>query len=280
MMQQRCRKNKGFTTTELLIAMVIFGIVIALASGAVVQYLHIQSDQEAITSAQSKLRRVTELVTQELRSAVLGSITNSPYASDHDSVSFLLLDGGAGYSVLPPDSGNNADFPSANSFSVSSSAADTAELGIASGNQLLMLNADGNALLFNASNPSKNGTTRWRINQTGGCRNTITYTPGNTLLFKVRTFALRHDNTSKELKAVDGPTPEQTLAFNITEFRIDYIYNGVPQGTFINSTDFERLQVVASTTERSRGREIERTYSSQIEIPNSTLRIGALTVCP
>lgn len=275
------KKRQGFTMLELLIAMGIFGIVIALASGAIVQYLRVQSDQEAITSAQAKLRRVSELVSQELRSAVFGGISNTPYTANDEAISFMLLDGGAGYPVLPQDSGKNASFVAAANLSVNSSAPDSSSLGIAKGDQLLLLNGDSprQALLFNAGNVVKNGGSEWRIVHPG-CGNTVDYTDGDTLLFKVRQFGLRYDATNKELKATDGNTAEQTLAFNITDFRIDYVYGGVVSKTYTGPTNLDRLQVVVSTEEQSRGKPIERTYSSFIELPTTTMQIGEPKLCP
>mgnify|MGYP002780852933 FL=1 len=286
------RSQQAFTLIEILIALAIFGILIAIASGAIVQYLRVQSDQEAVTSAQAKLRRVTELVSQEMRSAVFGSIiaddADNNYDSDKDSISFLLLDGGAGYPVLPHDSGNNASFPPAANLEISSSVADTTALGIDVGDELLMLNAKGDALLFTADNVTKNGSAAWRIVHPG-CGNSIDYTPG-TLLFKVRTFALRHDTATKTLFARERGA-EQTLAWNITDFRIDYVYQDSAGDTEIeddylgktlgSGATLQRLQIVADTEESSRGRPIKRTYSSQIEIAESDqITIGGLTVCP
>jgi prepilin-type N-terminal cleavage/methylation domain-containing protein len=279
--------RKAFTLIEILIALAIFGILIAIASGAIVQYLRVQSDQEAVTSAQARLRRVTELVSQEMRSAVFGSIlpnNGSNYDADTDSISFLLLDGGAGYPVL----GTAATFSTAASLNISSSAIDNAALGIATGDELLMLNPGSGALLFRAGAMVKN-VADWSITHVGTCKNTIPYTP-NTLLFKVRTFAVRHDLASKTLFAREGGV-EQTLAWNITNFRIDYVYQNVAGSTEINPVSFptkkiggltlQRLQIVAGTGELSRGKTIERTYSSQIELAdNNTVNIGGLTVCP
>jgi prepilin-type N-terminal cleavage/methylation domain-containing protein len=285
------RYTKGFTIIEILIALAIFGVLIAIASGAIVQYLRVQSDQEAVTSAQAKLRRVTELISQEMRGAVFGSIiaddADNNYDSDQDSISFLLLDGGAGYPVLPHDSGNNASFKPAANLQISSSSPDTASLGIDDDDELLMVNAKGEALLFVAGNVTKNGGAEWRIVHPG-CGNTIEYTP-NTLLFKVRTFAVRHDLNSKTLFARENGL-EQTLAWNISEFRIDYVYEkggvtkinepGYPTKDLLNGFSLKRLQIVASTEELSRGKSIERTYSSQIEIAdNNQIAIGGLTVC-
>jgi prepilin-type N-terminal cleavage/methylation domain-containing protein len=280
--------QRAFTLIEILIALAIFGILIAIASGAIVQYLRVQSDQEAVTSAQARLRRVTELVSQEMRSAVFGSIiaddADNNYDSDKDSISFLLLEGGAGYPVL----GNATNFSTSASLSISSSAADNAALGIATGDELLMINPSSGALLFRAGTMAKNGST-WSIAHVGTCKNTIAYTP-NTLLFKVRTFAVRHDPTNNILFAREGGA-EQTLAWNISDFRIDYVYQkgavtdinpvGYPAKEIVASGfKLQRLQIVAGTGELSRGKTIKRTYSSQIELADDNIvNIGGLTVC-
>jgi prepilin-type N-terminal cleavage/methylation domain-containing protein len=280
------RSHQAFTLIEILVALAIFGILIAVASGAIIQYLRVQSDQEAVTSAQAKLRRVTELLSQEMRGAVFGSIINTPYASGTESISFLLLDGGAGYPVLPLGSGSA--FPAAANLQISSSAPDTNALGIADGDQLLMINANGDARLFTATNVAQNGGFEWRIVHSGGCSNGITYTPG-TFLFKVRTFGVRYDSASDTLFANEG-AGEQTLAWNITDFKIDYVYSdgttteinrsGYPTKT-LGAFTLQRLQIVAGTKELSRGKPIERTYSTQIELPNNNqVSIGGLTVCP
>jgi prepilin-type N-terminal cleavage/methylation domain-containing protein len=273
------RSRQAFTLIEILVALAIFGILIAVASGAIVQYLRVQSDQEAITSAQAKLRRVTELLSQEMRSAVFGGIFNTPYTSDTDNISFLLLDGGAGYPIVAT---------STTSLDISSSAADTTALGVAPGDQLLMLTADGAGLLFRANTVTQSGLL-WRVTQPAGCTNSFAYTT-NTTLFKVRTFAVRYDKASTTLFASES-AGEQTLAWNITDFKIDYVYQDSAGNTEIDRPGFpartlgafnlQRLQIVAETIERSRGRDFTRTYSTQIELPNTNqVSIGGLTVCP
>src|SRR5690606_18560030 len=93
------RRTAGITLLEMVVAMAILGLLIVIAYSAIVQGLQVQSSQEAVTSTQARLRRVSEVYTQELRSAVLGAVSDSPYPSDSSSVSFTLLDGGAGFQV-------------------------------------------------------------------------------------------------------------------------------------------------------------------------------------
>src|SRR5690606_5790547 len=126
----RASRTTGMTLIETLVALFVSGIVATIATTGVVNVLRVQAVNEAATSAPAKLRRVTEVLTQELRSAVLGGVTNAPYASNNTQISFLLLDGGAGYQVLPHDSGKNSSFVEA------------ANVDISSGNSLAEVRAD------------------------------------------------------------------------------------------------------------------------------------------
>jgi len=90
----RRRLSSGMTLVELLVAMAVLGIILTVAYSAMVSSLRVQTDQEAITTSQAKLRRVVEVITQDLRSAVFGSITNQPFASNDRQISFALIAGG------------------------------------------------------------------------------------------------------------------------------------------------------------------------------------------
>src|SRR5690625_1229342 len=95
-------RQRGVTLVEILVALAVFSVVMAIAYGAINGSLRVQADQEAATTTQGKLRRIVEVITQDLRGAVFGSITTQPYASDNSQVSLLMLTGGAGYTVLQP----------------------------------------------------------------------------------------------------------------------------------------------------------------------------------
>src|SRR5690554_5781419 len=105
----RSHSGRGMTLVELLVALAVFSIVLVIAYAAINGSLRIQSDQEAATTTQGKLRRIIEVVSQDLRSSVFGSITDAPYSSNQNQVSFMMLTGGAGYTVVPPNS--LVDFP-------------------------------------------------------------------------------------------------------------------------------------------------------------------------
>src|SRR5690554_1229071 len=106
-------RSQGMTLIEMLIALAVFGIVLAMTYTAITGSLRVQAAQEAATTSQAKLRRVIEVISQDLRSAVFGSITDDPYDADSRQVSFMLLAGGAGYPVL-----EEKDFALKNSFDV------------------------------------------------------------------------------------------------------------------------------------------------------------------
>ncbi|MCV5738384.1 prepilin-type N-terminal cleavage/methylation domain-containing protein, partial [Escherichia coli] len=66
------RRARGFTLIEILVALAVLITVTAIAYNGMIQSLQTQSDQEAATNSQAKLRRVMEVITQDLRSAIFG----------------------------------------------------------------------------------------------------------------------------------------------------------------------------------------------------------------
>lgn len=66
-------ERRGFTLVELLLALAILATLLAVAYGGVIQFMQSRSDLEAAINAQAKLRRIVEVFTQDLRSAVFGA---------------------------------------------------------------------------------------------------------------------------------------------------------------------------------------------------------------
>lgn len=295
-------KAKGLTLVELLVALFVLGVLSTLALGALMQFMHTRSDLDASVSAQAKLRRIMEIFTQDLRSAVFGGLAGSPYATGRQSISFALIQGGAGYPVLPHDSGNNNPFPSASEAKVLY--VDNT-LDLRSGDFALMVNAAGDGVVFkvtqvNPVGPSEPG--RWHVVH-AGCGNTIPYTP-NTLLFKVQPLGFRYDGNSKELRTTIGDSGEIPLAFDLSGFRIDYVYEAARRDVVLNPGGYDytnppsggapplelalngkiytlrRLQLVLSTHFPSRGKLLERTYQAQVELASNTqFRVARILSC-
>ncbi|SDE57693.1 prepilin-type N-terminal cleavage/methylation domain-containing protein [Thermus arciformis] len=294
--------RKGLTLLELLLALAILGTVLALAYGAVVQFMQSRSDLDATVSAQAKLRRIVEVFSQDLRSAVLGGIAATPYPSGRGSISFALLEGGAGYPVLPHDSGSNSSFKQAAEAKIVVLASDPDQIGITPGDFVLMVNNAGDGVILPVTQVNRVGgePNRWHVVH-AGCGNTIDYTP-NTLLFRVRTLGFRYDPIGRQLVYREGrgdEVDEVPVAFDLDRFELHYVYeaafgdtvtdpsgdNYTPSYDFTNPTSAPPYQVTQGTTGKvyslrrlsvtleasflSRGRRFSRTYTSQVELSSN-----------
>jgi prepilin-type N-terminal cleavage/methylation domain-containing protein len=284
-------KRQGFTLVELLIALAILGILLGIASNAIVQYLGIQSDQEAQTSVQARLRRTSEIVSQELRGAILGAVTGLPYTSGANQISVALLDGSAGYPV------SQMTTTSTRIISTASSAAD---VGLSANDYVLIVGSDNQAVMKKVntvSAPASSVVTLSHSNCAAAALN-------NPLLFKVRTLGYRYDRANRRLLAREGNNAETAVAFNISSFSIDYIYTSTAgvvlpdasepsppaRSATVGGTNYtlDRLEVTIAGEERSRGKTISRTYANQIDLVDNTRLINVamsysiqgVTICP
>lgn len=277
----RRRSGHGVTLVELLVALAVFGIVLAIAYAAINGSLRIQADQEAATTTQGKLRRIVEVVTQDLRSSVFGSITDAPYSSNQSQVSFMMLTGGAGYTVVPPSS--LVDFPLERHIHVQMDDATHLE-----GRDIVMIESNervGVVLPITDVIPDYSRPGVWELRSS--CRNTISYEQHSTLIFEIETIGLRFDEASESIRTSSAAGDEAAFAFGISDFRIDYVYmsgedldvrsepfklGGVPQRTFDDSGDtyvLQRVQFVVAAAAESRGRTTEHAYTGQVELSSN-----------
>lgn len=295
------RRDNGLTLLEILIALVVFGVVAAVATSGVANVLRLQATNEAVTSAQAKLRRVTEVFTQELRSAVLGGVTNAPYASGPNQISFLLLDGDAGYQVLPHDSGNNDSFKNATNVDIATSGSLSEVRADLVDSDVLMVNDNGDAVILTITGVSQTGGPNSRkFNLTHpACANTIDFTR-NTLIMSVKTLGISYDPVTGDLfQQVGGEDPE-VLAFGLDGLDLEYVYqeadgtphvlasplleNGSPsRESQIGGTPvtLARVQMTVASSERTfGGRELSRSYTGQVEMSsNPSFRINRVVAC-
>ena len=260
-----------------------------------------QATNEAATSAQAKLRRVTEVFTQELRSAVLGGVTNSPYTSGAHQISFLLLDGGAGYQALPHDSGNNASFKNANNVVIAAGGTLAEVRADLNESEVLMVNANGDAVILYITGVEQNGgpgSARFRLNHPA-CANTIDYT-NNTLIMSVKSLGLSYDSASGDLMQRVGSAAAVPLAFDLDEVGLEYVYREVDGDLHVldaplvvdgapardstiggEAVSLMRVQLTGAATERSfGGREVSRSYTGQVELSsNPSFQINRVVAC-
>lgn len=290
------KPTAGFTLIEALIAIAILGMMIAIAYGAIVQGLRIQSTQEAATSSQARLRRITEVFTQELRSAVLGAVSDTPYVTSGTAVSFTLLDGGAGYQVTSIDVSGNT---------LTAVAGSGSELAVG-GEQMMLVDAGGQAAIFTlASTPTSAGSGRYRVTPSGSdCFDGMVAYAGvgnrNALLFKVKTLGISYDAGADTLMLTEGGASERPLAFDLSDVSIEFVYREVNSGVLHVQTaplrdngnparnasisgepvELVRLQVALASQGRALGGDVTRNYVSQVELAaNPSFSIKAVATC-
>lgn len=287
------RSLNGITLVELLVAIFILALLIAIAYAAIVQGLRVQSSQEAATTTQARLRRVAEVYTQELRSAVLGAVSDSPYPSDADSVSFTLLDGGAGYQVSAI---------SGDSITV---IGDTAANIAGAGDQGMLVDAGGAAAIFTLSGSPTGSGNEFTLSASGtGCFTGMVasdslQTNRGALFFKVKTIGIRYDAGDQTLYMTEGEDAERPLAFDLSAVDIGYVYReaggtlhvldepirvgGHParNGTIgSESVELVRLQVQLEGEGRAVTGDVSRNYVSQVELAgNQSFTVKAVSSC-
>lgn len=293
------RRRSGFTLLEMLIASGVFFLIMGAVTAGVTLTLRTQNLNEAAAGAQAKVRRVGEVFSQELRSAVLGGISNTPYTSDGDSVSFALLDGGAGFQVLP-HAGGNAAFKAADSVQIVAPFDTAGELGLV-GSQVLMVNANGEATVFPVSAVQSAGAGTFRFDVVhAGCTNRIDYT-SNTLLFEVVTIGYDFDSATGDLDTTIGAAAETTLSFELEAVAFRYVYTLADGTTSTQSTPLTdagglpvrtgtisgqaatlaRVQLDLDARESTTGgRTVQRTYTTFVELSsNPSLFVRRVDPC-
>ncbi len=291
------RGRRGISLVELLVALVIFATVLALAGGGIVQVLGVQSMNEASTGLQAKLRRVAEVVGQDLRSAVYGSLIAQPYPTGPTSISFALADGGSGFAVF--DSGGGS-FPNRNNAHVYMPVSGAEATGLL-GRRAFMVNASGDAVEFEITSVQEiGGAGSQRFNFVhAGCNNTIAYEPPVTLT-QVETLGFAFDVASGELRRTFTDGVERVLAYDLSDVVIEYVYSGGDGTTEVRPAPLlvdgrplrlgliggvpytlDALRVTLVAQERLSGRSVERRHVSQIALPTAgSVQVRSVVSCP
>ncbi len=285
------RRKHAFTLIEMVLSLAILTLIVGVTATLLQQTLLFQAQQEATTAAQAKLRRIMEVVSQDLRGAVFGHIANTPYPSQTNAVSFLVAEGGTAYPVFNTDS----SFPTARlaTFVSSGSASD---LAIAVNGRVLMVNRDNQGVILPVTAIAQGSGNLWIVSF--GCQNTINYTEG-TVVYPIREVGYQYNPTSRNLLYSENGN-SQVASFNLSSFLIDYVYlsntgstsinpsgynvEGIIQGSYsagATSYTLQRLQIRLQTQERGfAGRLVTRSYSTQIELPSRRLPGGIIPCNP
>lgn len=225
---------RGLSLVEVLIALAILGLVMTLAYGAIIGSVGTQARQEAGVTAQAKLRRVVEVLSQDVRSAVFGSLLDQPYTTNGSQVSFMLLTGGAGYAL---------DKYLLNQTNVTVIGGTTAGLA---GRSVLIVNQQGKGQLLRVTSVSA-GSGKQTLNL--NCSVNVAHT-ANTLLFEVETLGVSYDESAEQVNViVDSSADEAPLAFDINDFRIEYVYAATGKDPIVRNTPNRVLGTISSTLE-------------------------------
>jgi len=283
------RSARGITLVELLVALFVFAIVAALASSGIVQALRVQSLNEANTSLQGKLRRITEVISQDLRSSLLGVVVDTPYASGSGQVSFTLAVGGQGFEVrrIPGD----PPFPTANGVRVFADAPPAA-----AGQRILLVNGAGLGVTAPIGSVTSAGNDRYDIRYSSGCTNAIGFTqPLRAFIVDVVGYQL----DGGDLMRQTAGEAAEVVAFDLQSFEVEYGYRDQDGGALvmlaaprssgggpplrIDGTDvLESVRVRLTAQQPLFGnRMAERTYVAQIALPpTGSVNVRSVVSCP
>jgi prepilin-type N-terminal cleavage/methylation domain-containing protein len=255
------KKRAGFSLVELLITTSIMGLMLTMASQGIILALKFHRNQQEVVAAQSKLRRINDAISQEVRAAVLGGLANYPVTTNANGVSFLLLEGGAGYQVLNRTS---------STLQFVADADTVAELGFAT-SQVLIVDSDGNALIVAVPAPTSLGNKIFQMTYPV-CSNDIPQ--ADNLLFPVKAVGYDYVKAENTLYRKDAGA-RVPIAFDITDFKIAYLPN-LANVTQLAVTSEAQYHTVGNVTKK-------KTYSGQIALPqaasNFTRRIKDIKTC-
>lgn len=215
------RQRAGFTLVEVLVALGILSLLLLVIFGLLGSFSGEQRVQAAVAETQGKVRRAAEVLGQEVRAAAFGALSDDPYISRRDRISFLLLSGPAGLSVLPAE-----NFASNEYLDIFSGEA--LELGV--GDEVTLVNNAGAARTFAITATEELGGGAWRIYH-AGCANGVSYT-ASTLLFATKRVGLKYDENKEQIDYYeDGETYD--LVYGVQGFKIRYQYlkNGATEVT-------------------------------------------------
>ncbi len=274
-------RSQGLTILELLLALAVLVIVMAFAFNTSIQGLQLNQSNEAISTAQNKARRVLEVLSQDLRTAAFAIVTHTPFDTSPTSISFAQVAGGAGYSV-------SAVAGSALTL-VSNSATLATEIPVDS--RLVVLDGNGSAVITRTSSlPVPSGLNLFSLTTT--CNNLPVSATSETLAAVVNLMGYSYDAANQKLiYRVQGDAAPTDVAFDISNFRIDYVYqrrtsstiseernptgylvSGRVQPYFTSSGaefSLRRVQFTLGTQVPLRGRNVERTYTGQVDMINT-----------
>lgn len=283
---RRTRHNLGLTTIEMLIGVTITVVGVGLLTLAVTGNLREQTEQGQSSNAKNSLRRIVDNLNTQVQQGSMVAIRNA----NESRANILFIDEANALNVT-----QSTDFSNSDTLRFSSGRG-----SFRAGDEALMVNANGEAVLFTVSqDTSGNDAARTLIHS--GCPNTIQYTPG-TRVFKANTFAfalgsqISPDLTPDSLYQQRSGNTWEEVAYDLKTFNLRYGYTATDGSTRENLTQANasaRADILPNSVTESgseyrlsslslqmaQGNMIQRTYNASVPLQTSRLTVNTIKQC-
>ncbi|GGJ56761.1 prepilin-type N-terminal cleavage/methylation domain-containing protein [Deinococcus roseus] len=223
------RSEQGFTLLELLLAMAIMGMLLVSLFNFVQTISKTSTDVQGRINAHDAVRRLAEMVTQELRSTAFGVVASQPYAPNASQISVLSPVATSGNTVAGIGVIDAAGFSTATTVSTY-----TGTLSAVAANSYLVLLSGSSARLLRTTAATSTSTSQ--VFTHTGCQNVLS--GASATLSLVTPVGYRYDSAAKILYEKRGANPETILAWGISNFALSYTYVNTTTGVETTSTTF------------------------------------------
>lgn len=242
----------------------LLSLLLALAFGGMLQGVGLQSRTDTQVSIDSNLRRVMQIVTQDLRNMSYGMVSSTPYASGASSISVALATDNAVHPVMGPASG----FQGANTTQILLPSATSWPT-----NSLFALVHSGRqqaTILKLTSALSASGAATLQHN---GQTNTVCWA-NNNFVQRVETAGYSYDSSKRVLYRAtqnDAGLVQVPLAFNVSAFTLSYVTNTgsayTSPGAIPPGQTLSRIAITVSVDGRTSSGDMRRSLNGSVEIP-------------
>lgn len=257
--------TEGFTLVELLLAMAILTVALALVFIVLNQGVDMQQRTERDVSLDTSLRRVSQIVAQDIRNSPYGVLTSVPYPSTATSFSVFKATDSAVQAVVGPTTNfrnstavsiltpNGFNWPSNTSF-------------------LLINPAQANTTLLKTSAAVTGSGT---VNLPHGTQiNTVCQT-ANSIVQRGIPIGVQYNAAQRILyRQVQRPDATETvpLAYGMTAFIVTYIGTNGSSYSALNTllsagTQLDRMELNFTMARRNGSAEQVRSLSTTVEVP-------------
>lgn len=259
------RRTEGFTLIEVLVAMAILTVILAVVLSTSLEALSMQTRTERDVNLDAGLRRVTQILTQDIRNTAYGLVTSTPYTSTASSISLVRAEGGA---VHPVTVGSGVFKNATNTTLIT-----PLSFKWAKDTRFVLLNAVGGTATVLTLSSAVTGSTGSAVLPHTDV-NTVCYAEGSTLAQPVQVIGYSYDAPSQTLlRQVQDDLGTRTvpLAYGVSAFSLAYIDTSGTSHTTLaglsNPNDLARISVSVTLRANARGGVVTRTVSSGADMP-------------